>query len=739
MSEAATVPIGDDHESDAALEAVRELIKAGAPVFLARPAMRYRSWDPGGGDGGTGYRLPPGWQATEPDLSVLDRWQPGDALAMVGGVLFDVIDTDRQHDGEAARDQLRAAGLWPTTYGTVATPSGGLHEYVTPLGIGKDNGGAVGPGIDLVGGLPDGSGRGFVFLPPTSRLSKITGEVRRYRWTEPLVLGEGAGDDSGAALAERVRAARGRPVTPDQGHSGVSAVLSLPVSPAVSLSADQRTRARLYVEAAIKGIKAELAASAGWPEGHRDDHGRGWERMQADAALRLASLARADWNDLDLGAAKAAFMSAAPTSGRWTVRDVDQKWTSQARRATEARMPDLAELVIGDGVPVVTGDQVPIATLATADVQGEAGEDTAQDYETRVAREAARIRIRRDARRIVDAEDQPPAPPFDIGTLAEILARPEEPPARIDQLMPWEGSLLIAAQRKTGKSTLVLNIARSLITGEPLLGRFQVRPVSGTVALLNFEVSGTQVARWADEVGVPRDQLHLVNLRGRRNPFIEPEDLERLARELRGREVETLIVDPFGRAYPDTDQEHPGPVQRWLVQLDQFARADVGARDVILTTHTGWNGERTRGSSAQEDWADSILTMVKDDPPDGDGARYLRAIGRDVDLDEERLDYDSDSRQLTMSGAGGRRKARASEKVAAMIPVIERVVADSPGITTRYLRDAARRVAGEGCRNGDIDSAIKRAEELGNIRVESGGPGRPTHHYPVQEASPDVV
>ena len=117
-----------------------------------------------------------------------------------------------------------------------------------------------------------------------------------------------------------------------------------------------------------------------------------------------------------------------------------------------------------------------------------------------------------------------PLPPFDAGTLGEILARPPQPASRVDHLIPWEAGTLIAAQRKTGKTTLTLNLAQSLMTGQDFLGRFGVRPVDGVVAMLNFEVSGAMLAGWADELRISHDRLYLVNLRGRRNPFADPED-----------------------------------------------------------------------------------------------------------------------------------------------------------------------------------------------------------------------
>jgi sugar phosphate isomerase/epimerase len=112
------------------------------------------------------------------------------------------------------------------------------------------------------------------------------------------------------------------------------------------------------------------------------------------------------------------------------------------------------------------------------------------------------------------------------------------------------------------------------------------------------------------------DRLFLVDLRGRRNPPRDGEDRERLAQHLRDQGVESLIVDPFGRAFTGSSHNDAGEVGAWLAELDRWARADVGARDVILSAHAGWNGERTRGASALEDWADTTITLVRDHDDD---------------------------------------------------------------------------------------------------------------------------
>ena len=68
-----TSSVADYTES---LSVARELIEAGIPVFVAKPATDSDgSWDPGGGHNRCGYWLPSGWQRTEPDVRVLDDYR----------------------------------------------------------------------------------------------------------------------------------------------------------------------------------------------------------------------------------------------------------------------------------------------------------------------------------------------------------------------------------------------------------------------------------------------------------------------------------------------------------------------------------------------------------------------------------------------------------------------------------------------------------------------------------------
>jgi hypothetical protein len=324
----------------------------------------------------------------------------------------------------------------------------------------------------------------------------------------------------------------------------------------------------------------------------------------------------------------------------------------------------------------------------------------------RIAFEVDRLRVKHQARLIFDAELRGEAPPFDADLLDAVLARPAEPPMRIDGFLPSGGRLLVVAQRKTGKTTLDLNLAKSTLDGRPFLGRFATRPIAGTVADLNYEVSAAMLAGWAQQVGIPGDRLLLVNLRGRRNPLGHPDDRDRLVELLREHKVEVLIVDPFGRAYTGKSQNDAGEVTAWLCDLDRFA-ADAGIGEVVLSVHAGWDGERTRGSSALEDWADVVATLARD--PDDETVRYLRAFGRDVEVDEDRLVYEADTRTLTLAGAGSRKRSRAERAIDKAMPDVLGFVTDNPHCSGEAIRNG---VPGG---NVAVDEARRRLVEQGTI------------------------
>lgn len=200
-------------EQQQALDIARHMIDAGIPIFAAPPcpsASGGQCERAGHTSGKEEYDLPPKWQLTVPSSVWLDRWRPGWALAAVGGHAADFLDEDPRNGGTASVQELQAAGHLPQAYGVAATPSGGTHLIIKPLGERK---GEALPGLDYQGGQQDGTGRGFVWIAPTVKRSKVDGERRAYVWTqEPDLewLADSANDESGQPLADRLRAARAR-------------------------------------------------------------------------------------------------------------------------------------------------------------------------------------------------------------------------------------------------------------------------------------------------------------------------------------------------------------------------------------------------------------------------------------------------------------------------------------------------------------------------------------------------
>lgn len=311
-------------EQQQALEAARSLAAAGVPIFVAYPDATKP----------LGYALPSGWQHTQPDPAVVDAWSPGMALCLVTGRGLDLVDVDPRSGG----DPQALNGATPSSYAAALTPSGGVHSFVRSMGVRSLDG--VLPGIDVKAGAPDGKGRGFAFIAPTVRVSKVTGIPTAYRWASApdvtrllAVLGGDQVDESGAALAQMVNAA----------HSSSRAAATAPYDGPTFEEMDEaaQTAVQRWVRGALEGVLTELNEAASWPPGHRDSRGRGWEKLCADAALRLGQLARAQWNDLELGFVEQVFVASAPTDETWALDDVVAKWNAQHGRLEPAAMPDL--------------------------------------------------------------------------------------------------------------------------------------------------------------------------------------------------------------------------------------------------------------------------------------------------------------------------------------------------------------------------------------------------------------
>jgi hypothetical protein len=355
----------------------------------------------------------------------------------------------------------------------------------------------------------------------------------------------------------------------------------------------------------------------------------------------------------------------------------------------------------------------------------------AELQDDKLAAEVEKVQRVRRARQIADEiealHDPKPAP--DAALLSDLLTRQVAHAFRVDDLLPASGRLLLAAQRKTGKTIFTGNLAYSLITGTPFLGRFPVKPIDGRVIAMNYEVTGEQYGRWMDDIGIPGDRLFTINLRGRRNLLADEAGRTELVDMIREQNGEVLIVDPFGRAYTGKSQNDTSEVTPWLVRLDEVAQ-QAGIAELILTAHAGWDAERTRGASGLEDWADAIVTLVRDKDTDH---RFMRAMGRDVELEEDRVDYDQDTRRLTLAGAGSRRQVGQQDKLNRIAVAVRDIAVENPGINVVTLQELLKG-RGVSFQKGDVSQGALLAEHRGWI--ERRKVGRSMFHFPTTPAEP---
>lgn len=110
----------------AALDSVNDV-----PVFVLRPNAE-------SGRIKGRYAAPKGWERFTHDGNAarLAKVRPGDALAMLCGGVFDVIDYDPRNDPDGSSlARLRAEGLVPRPIYVVQTPGGGWHIYVRASGV----------------------------------------------------------------------------------------------------------------------------------------------------------------------------------------------------------------------------------------------------------------------------------------------------------------------------------------------------------------------------------------------------------------------------------------------------------------------------------------------------------------------------------------------------------------------------------------------------------------------------
>ena len=336
------------------------------------------------------------------------------------------------------------------------------------------------------------------------------------------------------------------------------------------------------------------------------------------------------------------------------------------------------------------------------------------DCELALAHEIQVRRIRRDAEKAVVAEERGPSTPPTILTLRERLALPrQETQWRIHNWQPQGARVICAAQFKAGKTTLVGNTIRSLVDGDPFLGRDMVVPVSGKVVLADLEMGDSQLDEWLREQGIQHDdRVVVIPMRGRGASFdiLDAATRSQWATRLRDLSADYLILDCFRPLMDALGLDEHRDAGRLLVAFDALL-AEAKIAEAMVVHHMGHTNERSRGDSRLRDWPDVEWRLVREDD-DPASSRFITAYGRDVNVPESQLDFNLDGRRLTIAG-GSRRDIKTEDALASVKTVLKAGGEMSGRAIKTALKDSDHSRA-------SIETALKAGAKAGALAAKEG-------------------
>lgn len=343
-------------------------------------------------------------------------------------------------------------------------------------------------------------------------------------------------------------------------------------------------------------------------------------------------------------------------------------------------------------------------TLSPADRARAREIKEAQQFRQDVQRESHRLRVQKAARDAVRAEETAGIPMPDVLRLDELLAESDDPTRyRVDRLLPVDGRVILAAQFKAGKTTMVANLVRSLVDGDPFLGHYDTEPITdGTLILLDAELSRSTFRTWQRQQGYANpDRVVVIPMRGRASSFdlLDPARRAAWASIMRARGGRFFILDCLSPVLSAIGlDESPEAVGRFLAGFEAFLD-EAGIKEALIVHHMGHGPERSRGASRLRDWPDAEWKLVREQDDEGgdvkaDARRYFSALGRDVAENEALLKYEPITRRLTLSG-GTRRETKGAKHVPAVLAYITTHPAESQraieaGLKGRVDRDDVR-------------------------------------------------
>lgn len=360
-----------------------------------------------------------------------------------------------------------------------------------------------------------------------------------------------------------------------------------------------------------------------------------------------------------------------------------------------------------------------VGTFQDAEHQDE-GSPSSEDFdpdEYEIQERLHRLRIHHEARTRLDQEIRPDVSLPKIKSLDALLAEPDTPVRyRIDKLALDGARIMLSAQYKAGKSTIVANLIRSLADGVPFLGRFDVKIPAKRIVLIDDELDENTLRRWLREQEIVNTAAvaDVVCLRGKLATFnlLDDRCRDQWTQRLRNLGADYVIVDCLRPVLDALGLDENRDVGKFLVPFDTMLGA-AGVTNALMVQHMGHTGERSRGDSRLQDWPDAIWRLVRESE-EPDSPRFFSAFGRDVNVAEGRISFDN--RRLTYT-AGNRDDAKAE---AAVIAVLTLLSGDAVNGGDGLSGSAIERDLGGDHTQKAIRAAVKKLVNRGRVDVVTG-------------------